>query len=702
MLVELTLLTGAGVWLGARKPKKNLAQAILAPARPQPLPANCPSGARQLLRDFKSAIAADERQRLQADIDPKVLEIIENEHRRAVRRMKLALGSMGLAALGTIYPSLYIFGALGVIYLSRRMFLRLRKDFKLKHYLSANLVGLTMTMAMLATGHLALAAFAGVMGSLFAIVIDRVEGNVQHQLIHTFAEHPEYVWLLKDGAEIRQDFNSVQVGDIVIVNTGETIPVDGTICAGMASIDQHILTGESQPVDKTVGDKVFASTLILSGRIDILVATSGKATVAAKIGQVLGYTQSYKDTLITRGRVISDRFIPFTLGIGAITWAALGTTPAIAVLWSGTGATMGILGPISALIYSQILARNGILIKDGRALESMREVNTVVFDKTGTLTQEQPAVAQIHSFGGYAQDEILTYAAAAEYRQQHPIARAILAMAAERRLELPPMDTASYQIGYGIKVSIDDKVVRVGSLRFMQYEQVALPDDIEPIREGADRDSHSLVYVGIDGELGGILEMQPSIRPEARALVEYLKRRGLNLVIISGDHEAPTRRLAETLGIERYFAETLPENKADIVQRLRAEGDFVCYIGDGINDAIALKSAQLSISLKGASTAAVDTAQIIFMDGTLESLKQLFMFMDEFEETMQKNLVSSIAPGIASIGGIYLLHFGIVAAMALTYLGCFVGLGYSLYPLIKYRDSASERDGDANPVEIAP
>lgn len=703
MLAEIALLAGAGCYLHKRRQSKNLAQALtpIPAAKNSNEPAtSVVSGARRLLKDIKSAMTADARQQLQVDIDPRVLETLAEERRKASQRMKLAMGATGLALLGSIYPVFSLFGALGVLYLSRRMFMRALKDFRLRHYLSTNLLGLLMTLGMLATGQLVLAAFSAVMGSFFAKIIDRVEDNTQKQLIVTFVEHPEYVWVLKDGVEIQTQFNAVQVDDIVVVNAGEVIPVDGTIRSGMASIDQHILTGESRPVEKSVGDKVFASTLLLSGRIHILVTTTGQATAAAKIGKVLSYTQSYKDTLITRGREISDRFIPFTLGVSALTLPVLGASAATAVLWSSTGSTMGITGPVSVLVYSQILARQGILIKDGRALESLRQVNTIVFDKTGTLTQEQPTVAKIHGLEGFSENTVLRYAAAAEYRQPHPIARAIRAKAEERQLELPELDEASYQVGYGIKVTMENRVIRVGSSRYLRHEGIKLPRSVRSIQQKADSNSHSLVYVSIDRQLAGIVELMPTVRPEAESIIGYLRQRGFKLVMISGDHEEPTRRMAETFGIDRYFAETLPENKAALVRQLREQGDFVCFVGDGINDAMAMKTAQLSVSLKGASTVATDTAQIIFMDGTLKQLEPLFRYMDEFEGTMKKNLITSIVPGVVSISGIFLLHFGVAAAMGLTYLGCFVGLGNSLLPLIRYQQDEKPTGGQLQKTGI--
>ena len=181
--------------------------------------------------------------------------------------------------------------------------------------------------------------------------------------------------------------------------------------------------------------------------------------------------------------------------------------------------------------------------------------------------------------------------------------------------------------------------------------------------------------------------MQPSIRPEAHELIKTLQGRGLTTYIISGDHVQPTRNIAKQLGVDHYFAETLPEEKAGLIDKLRSEGKFVCYIGDGINDAIALKSAQISISLQGASSAATDTTQIIFMDGTLAPFNKLLQITDEFEGTMRNNFLLSIGPGLANISGVYLLHSGIAASMGLFYAGTAVGLANTLLPLIRHQDA---------------
>jgi Cu2+-exporting ATPase len=690
MILEMLLLGGgAALWNKKRPlPKKseqheNTRKVRTSHLRPK---AARPLRPKQLLRDVYRALKDEDRQRLQMDIDPEQRKELEKTRRKNRREMRLSVGAFGLAVLSGWFPALTGVGVLAVLYLSRETFSLIWKDFKRRRYFSIYLLGLLMLLAMISAGHLILAAFGGVMGNFFAGIVNRVEDDSQQQLISVFSGHPEQVWLIRDGVEIQVDFHSLEQGDIVVVNAGEVIPADGRIRRGEGQADQHLLTGESQPAEKSVGDEVFASTLLLSGRLEIEVTGAGSTTMAAQIGTILNQTQSYKNTMISRGREISDGLLPLNLGIAAITLSMLGTDAALAVMWSSLGGTMAPAGSLTVLTHLQLLSRGSILVKDGRVLESLRDVDTVVFDKTGTLTLDQPTVKAVHVLNGFDQKTLLRYAAAAERRQPHPVARAIVAKAEAEQTVLPDLEDAGYEVGYGIKVRTESRVIQVGSARFLEREGIRMPPAASVLREQAEAEGHSLVYVGIDGQVAGVLELEPTVRPEAAEVIQFLEDRGIHCCILSGDHEAPTRAMAERLGIEEYFAEVLPENKADYVRRLKQKGRFVCFVGDGINDAVALKTAQVSVSLKGASTAATDTAQVIFMDGSLSRLPALFEAADEFEATMKRNFVISIAPGMSIIPGVWLLHFGIAAAMGIFYLGCFMSIGNVLWPLIRYQE----------------
>lgn len=529
-------------------------------------------------------------------------------------------------------------------------------------------------------------------GSMFGLVfswtnriVARVKRGTRDELTNLMGEQPKTVWLLRDGLEVEVPFETVQVNDLIVIDAGQTIPIDGLIHDGIASVDQHLLTGEAQPAEKGVGDPVFAATMVMAGRIVVQVQQTGEETAAAQIGQMLMDTADFTSSVELRGKEIANRAVLPTLGLAGASLPFIGPSGALAILFSSVGGSMKMVGPLTVLNYLQQMAHQGILIKDGRALEHIRQVDTVVFDKTGTLTLEQPHVCNIHTWDEVDEDTVLYIAAAAEQRQSHPIAKAILYETERRQLTLPAIDDAAYEVGYGIQVTVEEQRIRVGSQRYMVMEAVALPDTVEEIAQHVHAQGHSLVYVALDDRLIGAIELQPTVRPEAQEIIEYLQQRGVETYILSGDHEAPTRTLAAQLGIDHYFAETRPEEKAEQIVRLQEAGKFVCFIGDGINDAIALKQAEISISLRGATTIATDTAHIVMMDQTLTQLPALFAGADAFEGNMQANLATSVVPGVFIIGGAFAGLIGYGASTVIYTMGLGAGVVNAMLPRLAGR-----------------
>ena len=431
------------------------------------------------------------------------------------------------------------------------------------------------------------------------------------------------------------------------------------------------MTGESQPAEKTLNDPVLASTLLLTGKLHIRVQQTGSTTTAARITQVLAQTADYKSSLQSRGEMYADKAALPTLCLSAVAWLTVGSAGSVTVLNAAFAFYMRVLGPIGMLNYLKQAFQQDILIKDGRVLDLLSQVDTVVFDKTGTLTHAQPHVGNIHTYRNYSETDVLRFAASAEYKQTHPIAQAILQEAHNRRLELLHIAHTHYQVGYGLIVNLEDNIVRVGSSRFMMLEGIEVPAEIQAIQQT----SHSLTFVAVNDELAGVIEMLPTVRPEAQTVVDCLQRDyGMSTVIISGDHDIPTRQMAEMLGINNYFAETLPEQKAHIINQLKHSGRFVCYIGDGINDSIALKQAQVSISFSGASSVATDTAQIILMKDDLMQVLELLRLTKAFDKQMQQALKYSILPGVVTVTGAFFFHFTLIYSIILNQLGFWSGL----------------------------
>jgi Cu2+-exporting ATPase len=329
-----------------------------------------------------------------------------------------------------------------------------------------------------------------------------------------------------------------------------------------------------------------------------------------------------------------------------------------------------------------VATRHGILIKDGRSLELLHTIDTVILDKTGILTLEQPDVTQVHVCGDFSADEVLLYAATAEHRQSHPIAQAIRAAAQARGLSWPESDEIRYDGGYGVQVRVDGQLVRVGSVRFMAQEGLALPEALEAVQQQCAADGHSLVFVAVAGAVAGALELHPTLRPEAKAVITELQQQGLTLYILSGDQTEPTRHLAERLGIERYFANVLPMEKARFIEQLQQEGRAVCFVGDGINDAIALKQANVSISMRGATTIATDTAQIVLMEQSLRQLPLLFDMAHRLKRNLLTSFGLSVGTGGAIVTGALAFNMGIGAAMAFGSVVMLSIIGSAMAPLL--------------------
>ncbi len=358
------------------------------------------------------------------------------------------------------------------------------------------------------------------------VLVKKTQDNSKKLLLNAFGKQPRYVWLYRDGAEVQVTIDRLQKDDIIVVSTGEVVPVDGHVVEGMAMIDQHALTGESTPAEKGVGDRVFASTVMVAGKVFVSVETSGSDTASAKISQILNDTAGYKLASQHKGERLADKAVIPTLTIGAVGMATMGPAGAVAVLNSDFGTGIRMAAPLAMLSSLALCANKGILVKDGRALELMNEVDTVLFDKTGTLTRERPEVGRVIAAAGFDAEKILGFAAAAERKFHHPIALAILHKAQELNLSLPMTDDTQYKVGYGISVHAEGHTVRVGSRRFMEMEGIELPPEVSDALELAHREGHTMVMVGVDDRLGGAIELRASVRPEVRQIIEGLRTAG--------------------------------------------------------------------------------------------------------------------------------------------------------------------------------
>jgi Cu2+-exporting ATPase len=580
--------------------------------------------------------------------------------------------NLGNSVLQPIFfPSLSLMNAVLLSY-SSYPYLKGAKNSLKNKKIGNDVLGASWAIFAVASGQYFAAALGNIIYHLGTNFIEKTRNQSCQSLVHIFDQQDRQAWLLSNGIEIEVPLSTILVNDIVLVNSGEMIPVDGKIVKGQARIDEHILTGESQVVEKICGEEVFASTLIISGSIQVKVTKAGNDTAVAKIEKVLNKSIDFKSTLQLKGEAWADKTAPYLLSIAGLTAITIGFTPAAAILAANFGYQIRMVSPLSTLRHLKKASNVGILIKDGRSLERLNDVDTIVFDKTGTLTEEQPKVGKIISWGSHGIEEILRMAATAEVKLKHPIAKAIQRAYDSYNNPLDNIDDSFYEIGFGTKIKLNKQIIRVGSLRFMQNEGLSWSEKKQATLEPIYQQGHSVVFVGIEDEIAGAIEIKPTIRPEIPELIQQLKQRGIkHLMIVSGDHDKPTQQLAENLGIPEYFAEILPKDKAKIVSDLQQQGRKVCFIGDGINDTIAMKQADVSISLQGASTIATDTADILLMKGDLTHLHTLFNIADSTNKVMQKSTIMVILPaGLILIGGIG-FHMGLLGALLIkqSFLG---------------------------------
>jgi Cu2+-exporting ATPase len=429
--------------------------------------------------------------------------------------------------------------------------------------------------------------------------------------------------------------------------------------------------------------------LLISGSLQIVVEKQGSETITGQIAKTLEHAASFKHKVQSRGEYLVEQGAFYTLIASSLTLPFFGLNKAVAISYSGFGYQMRMSAPLIVLNYLRIASRNGILVKDGRALDTLHVIDTIIFDKTGTLTEEVPKIERLIACNGFTEQQLLQYAASAEQRQKHPIAQAIINNAQQQEIPLFTLIHNEYAIGHGLQAKLFEPTkqryinIKVGSQRFIQSINIEVPNNITQMQHEAGEKGYSVVYVASEqGQLIGAIELRPALRSQAKEAIAALHKLGIKVYIISGDQEKPTRHLAQSLGIDAYFAETLPQDKAKHVEELQAQGRKVCFVGDGINDSVALQKADVSVSLHGAATIAQDTADIVLMTQDLSHIPYLINISKELDQRMTLSEQLNMGSGVACVSGVFLLGMGTGGAITLFSAGLLVNLMNSLLPLL--------------------
>jgi len=494
-------------------------------------------------------------------------------------------------------------------------------------------------------------------------------------------------WVVRDGQKMRVSVAEVQLGETVVVYPGERIAVDGTVLSGKALVDQAALTGESLPVEKEEGALVYAATVVREGKLYICAERIGSATEAAQILRLVEAAPARETKIQNYAVKWANDLVPYSFvggAIGAVMGGGLQGAAAVLVVDYGTG--IRIAAPTTVLSAMTKAIRNGILIKGGRALESLAEVDAVVFDKTGTLTTGQPDILDVVPVNSSTADEVLALAAAAEQRLTHPVAGAIVRAAKARQLSIPERTASDYSLGLGVEAIVNDSVVLVGSPRFMTFRGLDLSPEVQGHISRMQQQGISPLCVARDGFVIGLLSISDPVRPEARDVVQALRDRGIkHIVMLTGDHKDVAGRIAAELGIIEFLAEVFPGDKSEAVQRLQREGYKVAVVGDGVNDSPMLAYADVGIAVEGGTEAARETAPVVLLHGGLWKVPLAIDIGRETVALIRQNwsiisIPNTIALGLACVG-----LLGPIGATLLSNGSAIVATVNGLRPMMEQR-----------------
>ena len=449
------------------------------------------------------------------------------------------------------------------------------------------------------------------------------------------------VWLKKDGQEILVPSEKIVSGDEVVVHMGNLVPFDGEVSDGEGMVNQASLTGESVPVRRTLGSVVYAGTVLEEGELTILVKQTGGSSRYEKITAMIEESEKLKSGLESKAEHLADRLVPYSLGGTVLTYLLTGnTTKALSILMVDFSCALKLAMPISVLSAIREANQHKITVKGGKFLEAVADADTIVFDKTGTLTKAQPTVAEVVSFSETkSPDELLRIAACLEEHFPHSMAKAVVDAAKEKHLDHEEMHSkVEYIVAHGISTTIEGKKAVIGSYHFVfEDENSVIPEGMEEkFRHLPAEYSH--LYLAIEGVLAAVICIEDPLRPEAAEIVRQLKKAGLKkIVMMTGDSERTAKAIAKKVGVDEYYAEVLPEDKANFVEKEKAEGRKVIMIGDGINDSPALSAADVGIAISEGAEIAREIADITVAADDLAEILVLRMLSNRLMKRIHRN-----------------------------------------------------------------
>ncbi len=489
-----------------------------------------------------------------------------------------------------------------------------------------------------------------------------------------------------DGVDEEVTLDQVQVGDRLRVRPGETVPVDGTVEDGLSSVDESLVTGESMPTTKTVGDTAVGGTINQTGSLVIRADKVGRDTMLARIVQMVADAQRSRAPIQRLADRVAAWFVPAVIVAAAVAfaiWATVGPHPrlahalvvAVSVLIIACPCALGLATPVSIMVGVGRGAQLGVLIKNAEALERMEKVDTLVVDKTGTLTQGRPTVTHVVASPGFEQNELLRLAAGVERASEHPLGHAIVTAATDAGLLVPDVTDFDAPVGQGVVGTVDRRRVLIGSADFLSSQGLD-PSRLTDQANGLRADGATAVFVGVDDRGAGIFAIADPVKDTTSEALQALRGEGIEIVILTGDNRVTAGAVARRLGIDHVEAEVLPDHKSDVVNRLRQQGHVVAMAGDGVNDAPALAAADVGIAMGTGTDVAIESAGVTLLKGDLNGIVRARRLSQATMSNIRQNLVFAFvynAAGIPIAAGVLYPAFGLLlspmiaaAAMALS------------------------------------
>lgn len=512
----------------------------------------------------------------------------------------------------------------------------------------------------------------------------KTKGQTSSAIKKLIRLQPKKAKIIENGAEKEVLIENLKVGDIVIVKPGEKIAVDGRIVEGATSVDESMLTGESLPVSKKVGDKVVGGSINKNGSIRFEATEIGKNTVLSQIIKLVEEAQGSKAPISRMADIVSAYFVPIVIGIAIITgiaWFLSGSGLVtalsffIAVLVIACPCALGLATPTSIMVGTGKGAENGILIKSGEALEIAHKIKTVVFDKTGTITKGKPVLTDLIAYGKYNENELLKIAASVENDSEHLLAEAIVNKAKEKNIEIKPYEKFRAMPGYGIRAIFEGKEVQIGNRKLMENRKI----NVEISQKDYDilsNEGKTPMYISIDNELAGLVAVADVIKETSKEAIEKLKKMGIKTIMLTGDNEKTAKFIAKQVGIDDVISEVLPYQKSQKVKELQEKDEFVAMVGDGINDSPALAQANVGIAIGNGTDVAIESADIVLIRNDLRDVAGAIALSKATITNIKENLFWAFfynVLGIPFAAGIFYAFFNgpkldpMIAAFAMSF-----------------------------------